>query len=138
MSQSTKIKLAAFEIALAAILTAVWHFTFMAYCKGSTFCLFLAIGVIAGGYDMMHYFEEYFTATPNKPRMKAKIIANVIIKVLVLHTMLYTSATFSAFDTIVEHPTYLIEFATYFIWFVLFTEVQVKLEKLIAMKIAKN
>ena len=134
MSTSTKIKLSAFVIGLAAVLTAVWHFTFMGYCKGSNFCLVLAIAIAAGGFDLIRYFEEYFTATPNKPRMKAKIIANVIIKILFLHTMLYTSATFSAFDVVIKHPTFLIEFLTFTGWYVLYSLLMSKLEQLFATK----
>lgn len=134
MSTSTKIKLSAFVIGLAAVLTAVWHFTFMGYCKGSNFCLVLAIAVAFGGFDLIRYFEEYFTATPNKPRNKSKKIVNILVKALFLHTMLYTSSTFSALDVVIKHPTFLIEFLTFIGWYVMFSLLMSKLEQLYATK----
>ena len=121
MSNSDKLRLSVFVIILAAIMTTIWHFTFIWWCKGSNFCLLLAIVTACGSFDLIRYFEEYFTATPNKPRNRIKTIANIVTKVLFLHTMLYTS-------------TFLIEFITYLVWFVLFSLTQSKLEQLIALK----
>ena len=134
MSNSDKLRLSVFVIILAAIMTTIWHFTFIWWCKGSNFCLLLAIVTACGSFDLIRYFEEYFTATPNKPRNRIKTIANIVTKVLFLHTMLYTSSTFSAMDVIIKHPTFLIEFITYLVWFVLFSLTQSKLEQLIALK----
>jgi hypothetical protein len=138
MSTSNKVRLSAFVVILAAILTVLWHFAFIGFCKGSNFCLILTLVIGAGSFDLIRYFEEYFTATPNKPRTKAKIIANIIVKALFIPTMLYTSATFSALDVVIKHPTFLYEFATFFTWFVLFKYSQNYIEKRFAKKASQN
>jgi len=139
LSTSSKVRLSCFVIILAAILTAIWHFTFIWYCLGSNFCLILAIVTAFGSFDLIRYFEEYFTAKPNKPRIKAKVITNIIVKVLFLHAMLYTSATFSALDVTIKHlPTFPVEFVTFFAWYVMHSLLQNKLEQLFAQKAAQN
>ncbi len=138
MSTSNKVRLSAFVVILATVLTVIWHFTFIGFCKGSNFCLILALVTAAGSFDLIRYFEEYFTATPNKPRIKAKVIANIITKVLFTHMMLFTSSTFSAMDIVIKHPTFLHELVTFFTWFILFEYSQNYIEKYFAKKASHN
>ena len=135
MSTSNKIRLAAFVIALIALITGVWHFLFIGFCNGSNFCLILAIATIAVGFDIVKYMEEYFMAKPNQPKNKKKTIVNTIVKIIVLIVMLEMSATFSAKDIIIKHaPTFVVEFVTYFSWFVIYSYAQVILDKYFANK----
>ena len=138
MSTSNKVRLFAFVVILAAVLTAIWHFTFIGYCKGSNFCLLLTLVVGAFSFDLIRYFEEYLTATPNKPRTKAKLIANIITKGLFIYMMLFTSSTFSAMDVVIKHPTFTYELATFFTWFILFDYSQSFIEKRFPKKAAQN
>jgi hydrogenase-4 membrane subunit HyfE len=135
MSTSNKIRLAAFVIALVAIITGVWHFLFLGYCNGSNLCLILAIATIAVGFDIVKYMEEYFMAKPNQPKNKRKFIVNTIMKLVVLVAMLTVSSYFSAKDVVIKHaPTFVMEFVTYFSWFVIYSFAQVKLDKYFANK----
>ena len=122
MSTSNKVRLFAFVVILAAVLTAIWHFTFIGYCKGSNFCLLLTL--VVGAF--------------NKPRTKAKLIANIITKGLFIYMMLFTSSTFSAMDVVIKHPTFTYELATFFTWFILFDYSQSFIEKRFPKKAAQN
>ena len=132
MSLSNKIRMSVFVLALVAIMAAIWHFTFLGFACGSNFCLILAIATIAIGFDVIKYLEEYYNAKASKPRTKARTIANVIIKVFTLLVMCNTSATFSALDVFIKHPTYMIEFATLFVWFVIYSVAMAEIDKIVA------
>ena len=137
MSTATKIKLSAFVVAALAIMTAIWHFAWLGYCDGSRFCLFLAITTIAIGFDIVKYFEEYFTATPNRPRNWTRTIVNTITKVFTLFVMLEISANFSAKDVIIKHPnTYLMELSTIIAWYITYSWSQVSMDRYFAKKAA--
>lgn len=132
MSLSNKIRMSVFVLALVAIMAAIWHFTFLGYVCGSNFCLLLAIATIAFGFDAIKYLEEYYGTRASKPKTKARKIAKVAIKVITLLVMCNTSAIFSALDVVIKHPTFMVEFATLLVWFVIYSVTMAEIDKIVA------
>ena len=125
MSLSNQIRIAAFTAALLVVMTTLWHFCFIGFVDGSNFCLLLTIGIIATGFDVIRYLQEYYMAKPNRHITKTQAIVNSLMKLVVLFVMFETSATFSAKDVIIKHPpTILIELVTVCIWYIAYCQIQ--------------